>query len=356
MGTTAGTLALIGDAELRDDVDRVTAAAGVQVVHAAEPSGRKAWTGAVAVLLDRDAAHRRAQRALPRRGRVILVTQAQPGPADFQAAIAVGAQHVLTLPAQDGELMAELSEAAEAAVADGPRGAVVAVIAGRGGAGASIFAAALAHTASESSDALLIDADPWSGGTDLLLGIEAHSGLRWPDLTLQGGRLNYAALREALPRHRGVSVLSGGRGGDIEAAPMGAVVEAGSRGGATVVCDVPRRSTAAADTALESADLVIVLVTADVRSCAAAEGVARWVSTVNPNAGVVVRGPAPGGLRSRDVAEIVGLPLLASMRPQPGIAESLERGGLRLPRRSPLAAAARRVMAVLQQHPVVSAA
>jgi secretion/DNA translocation related CpaE-like protein len=151
-------------------------------------------------------------------------------------------------------------------------------------------------------------------------------------------------------------VLSGGRGGDIEAAPMGAVVEAGSRGGATVVCDVPRRSTAAADTALESADLVIVLVTADVRSCAAAEGVARWVSTVNPNAGVVVRGPAPGGLRSRDVAEIVGLPLLASMRPQPGIAESLERGGLRLPRRSPLAAAARRVMAVLQQHPVVSAA
>jgi secretion/DNA translocation related CpaE-like protein len=356
MGSAAGTLVLIGDAELRDDVDRISAAAGVHVVHAAEPSGRKVWTGAVAVLLDRDAAHRCAQRALPRRGRVFLVSHAQPGPADFQAAIAVGAQHVLTLPAQDAELMAELSEAAEAASSDGPRGAVVAVIAGRGGAGASIFAAALAQTASEAGDALLIDADPWSGGIDLLLGIEADSGLRWPDLMLQGGRLNYGALRDALPRYRGVSVLSGGRGGDIDAAPLGAVVDAGSRGGATVVCDVPRRSTAAAETALESADLVIVLAPADVRSCAAAEGVAHWVSTVNPNAGVVVRGPAPGGLRSSDVAEIVGLPLLASMRPQAGIAESLERGGLRLRRRSPLAGAARRVMAVLQQHPVVSAA
>ncbi len=123
-----------------------------------------------------------------------------------------------------------------------------------------------------------------------------------------------------------------------------------------MVCDVPRRSTAAAETALESADLVIVVAPADVRSCAAAEGVARWVSSVNPNAGVVVRGPAPGGLRSRDVAEIVGLPLLAAMRPQAGIAETLERGGLRLRRRSPLAGAARRVMAVLQQHPVVNAA
>jgi secretion/DNA translocation related CpaE-like protein len=357
VGSSAGALVLIGDAELRNDVDRVAAAAGVQVVHADEPSGRKVWAGAVAVLLDRDAAHRCAQRALPRRSCVILVTPVQPGPADFQAAIAVGAQHVITLPDHDDELMAELSDAAEAALTDGPRGAVVAVIGGRGGAGASVFAAALAQTAAEETDALLVDVDPWSGGIDLLLGLESDAGLRWPDLMLQGGRLNYAALRDALPRHRGLCVLSSGRrGADVDAAPLGAIVDAGSRGGAVVVCDVPRRSTAAAETALESADLAIVVVPADVRSCAAAEGVARWVSTVNPNAGVVVRGPAPGGLRSADVAEIVGLPLLAAMRPQTGIAETLERGGLRLRRRAPLVGAARRVMAVLRQHPVVSAA
>lgn len=353
MASTNGILALIGEPVLRDDVDRVAAAAGVRVVHAAEPSSRKVWAGASAVLLDGDAARRCAQQALPRRGRVVLVCHAEPGPAEFQAAIAVGAQRVITLPAHDGDLMAELSDAAEDALQNGPRGAVLAVIAGRGGAGASVFATALARAASQASDAMLIDADPWSGGIDLVLGIEADTGLRWPDLELQGGRLNYAALRDALPRHRGVSVLSGSRtGGDIDAAPLGAVIDAGSRGGATVVCDVPRRSTATAETALESADLVVVVAPADVRSCAAAEAVSRWVSTVNPNAGVVVRGPAPGGLRSKDVAEIVGLPLLAAMRPQPGMAGTLERGGLRIRPRSPLAAAARRVLAVLQQHPI----
>ena len=65
---------------------------------------------------------------------------------------------------------------------------------------------------------------------------------------------------------------------------------------------------------------------------------------------------APGGLRSSDVAEIVGLPLLAAMRPQSDVAVVLERGGLRLRRRSPLAAAARRVLTVVHQHPAVNAA
>ncbi|MDO3640201.1 AAA family ATPase, partial [Mycolicibacterium sp. KC 300] len=49
--TTTGVLALLSDPSLRDDVDRVAAAAGVTVVHAGEPSGRKAWAAAAAVLL-----------------------------------------------------------------------------------------------------------------------------------------------------------------------------------------------------------------------------------------------------------------------------------------------------------------
>lgn len=354
MGSSHGYLALISDPALRGDIDRVCAAAGVGVVHASEPSSRKVWTGALAVLVDVAAAHRCVERALPRRGRVVLVGRAEPCAADWQAAIAVGAQRVLTLPAQDGALMAELSEAAEAVHDEGKRGPVAAVIAGRGGAGASVFATALARLATE---ALLVDVDPWSGGIDLVVGSEADAGLRWPDLQLRSGRLTYGALRDALPRHGGVSVVSGSRaGGDVDAAPLGAVIDAGSRGGATVVCDVPRRSTTAAETALAAADLVVVVTPADVRSCAAAASVARWVSSVNPNSGVVVRGPAPGGLRPAEVADIVGLPLLAAMRPQPGVASTLERGGLRMGRRSPLATAARSVLAMLRQHPVVDAA
>jgi hypothetical protein len=70
---------------------------------------------------------------------------------------------------------------------------------------------------------------------------------------------------------------------------------------------------------------------------------------LNPNVGLVVRGPSPGGLRTREVADVTQLPLLAAMRPEPMLAERLERGGLRLGRRSALGAAAREVLAVLHR-------
>lgn len=349
MTATTGVLALVTDPALRDDVDRVAAAAGVPVVYAPEPSSRKVWSAAAAVLMDVTAAGRCAEQSLPRRDRVVLVGRGEPQVADWKTAISVGAQHVVTLPRQDAELVAELSDAVESSRDDGRRGAVLAVIAGRGGAGASVFSAALAYHAPEP---LLVDVDRWSGGIDLLIGSEAEAGLRWPDLALAGGRLGLAALREALPNLNGIAVLSSGRSSaDIDATALAAVIDAGRRGGATVICDVPRRSTAAVETALDAADLVVLISTADVRACAAAAAMAPWVSATNPNVGLVVRGPAPGGLRSTEVAQGIGLPLLAAMRPQPGMAERLERGGLRLPRRSPLTSAARRVLGVLQQHP-----
>ncbi len=138
---------------------------------------------------------------------------------------------------------------------------------------------------------------------------------------------------------------------EIGALPLGAVIDAGSRAGVTVVCDVARQPTPASETALAAADLVVLITTADVRSCAATAATAQWASAGNPNTGVVVRGPSPGGLRPIDVARIVGLPVLASMRPEPGIEPRLERGGLRLRRRSPLAGAARKVLGVLCQNP-----
>ncbi|WP_422744222.1 septum site-determining protein Ssd [Mycobacterium sp. WMMD1722] len=350
MSNTPAVLALVSDPGLRDDVDRVAAAAGLRVVHTGEPSSRKVWTAAAAVLLDIDGARRCAAMALPRRDRVILLQRAEPLECHWRAAISVGATVVVVLPRQDGELIAALSEAAEARTADHRRGLTAAVIAGRGGAGASTLAAALAIWV---QDALLVDADPWGGGVDLLMGAEHTTGLRWPDLTLGAGRVSWAALRDALPRLDGVSVLSTGRsGGEIGAAALSAVIDAGARGGTTVVCDVPRRSTAAAEAALDAADLVVLITTADVRACASSAAMAPWLTGTNPNVGVVVRGPAPGGLRAADVAAGIGLPLLAAMRPQPGLAAALEQGGMRLARRSPLAVTARRVIDMMRQQPV----
>jgi hypothetical protein len=105
--------------------------------------------------------------------------------------------------------------------------------------------------------------------------------------------------------------------------------------------------TAAVEAALDAADLVAVVCPCDVRSCASLAAVVPAVTAINPNVGLVVRGPSPGGLRSVEVAEVANLPLLAVMRPQMDLPVKLERKGLRLRGRAPLMAAARRVLAVL---------
>ena len=346
-----GVLAVLADPALRDEVDRVAAAVGVRVVHAASavPVSRKAWSAAAAVVLDETSAQGCARTGLPRRAHVIVASGSDAPPATWAAAIDVGAGQVLELPAQEQDLIRELAEAAESVREDGVRGAVLAVIGGCGGAGASLFAAALALAA---NNAMLVDLDPWAGGIDLLVGAETTPGVRWPDLALQGGRLTWSAVRDALPRHRGLSLLSGTRRGyELDGGAVQAVLDAGRRGGATVVCDTPRRMTDAVETALDTADLVIVVSPCDVRACAATATVVPVLAAINPNIGLVVRGPSPGGLRADEVATIAQVPLLASMKPHPGLAEQLEHGGLRMGRRSALAAAARRVLGMLPAHP-----
>lgn len=339
-----GVLAMLTAGELRDELDRIAAAVGVRVVHSGSVT-RKTWSAAAAVVLDEAAAERCGRIALPRRSHVWVLTGDEPVTATWTVAIAVGAERVVRMPEHEHELIRELADAAASARDEGIRGKVVAVIGGRGGAGASLFAVALAHSAAQ---ALLMDLDPWGGGIDLLVGGESAPGVRWPDLALQGGRLHWSAVSEALPRHRGISMLSGTRRGcELDAAPVEAVVDAGRRGGVTVVCDLPRRMTDASHAALDSADLVVLVCPSDVRACAATAAIVPVLTAINPNLGLVVRGPSPGGLRAAEVADIAGVPLLASMRAQPRLAGQLEHGGLRLRRRSALAAAARRVLAAL---------
>lgn len=334
---------MIDDSDLAAGTDRVVAAVGARMVRTANP-GRRAWLAAAAVVADEAGARRCVASGLPRRDGVWVVGRQQPSADVLAVAIEVGAQQMCALPVQEAELARRLAEAADVTAAGSGAGRVVAVTAGRGGSGASVFAAALALCA---ADALLIDVDPCGGGIDLLLGSEAVPGLRWPDVQVQGGRLGWSAVREVLPRRHQVSILSGTRCfHDVEPGALAAVLDAGRRGGTTVVCDIPRQLTAAAVCAVQYADLVVVVTGCDVRGAAAAAAMVSVLTTINPGVGLVVRGPSPGGLLPGEVAAAAGAPLLAAMRPEPVLAQRLEHGGLRLRRRSPLAISARRVLEV----------
>ena len=341
MRSAAPVLMVVGDAELAGNADRVAAAAGTRLIRDPAPA-RKSWVAASAVLLDEDSARRCAGK-MPRRDGVILLVSAAASTSAWSAAVAVGAQHVYCLPADEAEFIGTLADAAERGAASVRPGRVIAVVPGKGGGGASILAAALAQCAGH---ALLIDLDPYAAGVDLLLGLESEPGLRWPDLSSRGGRLTWAAVREALPRRDGLAVLSGTRAyHEIDPALVASVAEAGRRGGATVVCDLPRQFGSPAACAIELADLVVVVTCCDVRAIAAAAAVAGVVRTMSRNVGLAVRGPSPGGLSAKEAVEAVGAPLLAAYRPDPLLPRRLERGGLHVHRRSALAAASHRVLA-----------
>ena len=109
--TSTALFALVQDPSLRDDVDRVAAAAGLRVVHTERPSGRAAWLKAVAVVLDVPAADGLAAADLPRRDRVLLVGRDTPGVQEWRVAARVGAQHFFRLPDQDEELVAAFAAA-----------------------------------------------------------------------------------------------------------------------------------------------------------------------------------------------------------------------------------------------------
>src|SRR5436305_7566124 len=126
MNTSGGLLALVADADLRNEVDRIGAAVGIRVVHALEPSSRKVWEAASAVVLDVETACRCAELAMPRRSRVFLVGRAEPQAGQWEAAIAIGVARVLALPGQEADLVAELADAVESRRSE-RHGAVLAV-------------------------------------------------------------------------------------------------------------------------------------------------------------------------------------------------------------------------------------
>jgi hypothetical protein len=353
---TSGTpvvLTLVSDPDSAASIERIAAAVGARPVPAENPS-RRTWLAAAAVVLDEQSAQRCVLSGLPRREGVVLVSDDEPSASAWAVAIDIGAHQLCALPSQESELVRHLAEATERTSVTGRSGPVIAVTGGRGGAGASVFAAALA---TRGDDALLVDLDPYGGGIDLLLGAESVPGLRWPDLGSQSGRLAWSAVRDALPRRAGVSVLSAARQHhDIDPGAVRSVLEAARRAGTIVVCDVPRQFTPAGVEAVQFADLVAVVTSCDVRGIAAAGATMPVLRPINPAAGLVVRGPSPGGLSAREVAEAAGAPLLAAMRPEPMLDRRLDSAGLRLRRGSPLARAAHAVLDVVQRNGAVRAA
>ncbi|HEX5741571.1 MAG TPA: septum site-determining protein Ssd [Pilimelia sp.] len=320
-------LLVTSDRQLLDDLLRLAAAAGVEPRVALDaPGARPDWTAAPLILVGADQAAACAAAELTHRPGIVLVLR-DGGPAEALAR-RLGASHVAQLPEAEHWLVARLGEPGTR----GPerRARSIAVLGGRGGAGASVLAAALAHTAARASlRTLLVDADPLGGGLDLLLGWEELDGLRWPELAAARGRVDAPALVRALPGRGALALLSWARGDgprDVPVEAMVAALDAGRRGRDVVVLDLPRHLPRSAAVALASADRAVLVVPAQLRATAAAARVAAAAAMHHQALQVIVRGPAPGRLTALDVAQALGLPLAGTLGAEPGLAGALERG------------------------------
>ena len=334
-------LVVTDDEDLLEDLLRLAAAAGVELTCARRPSSRAQWRAASVVVIDGRQLSTAVAAGWPRRSGVYAVVTAEPDSTFWELCVALGIERTMTLPGEDDLLIEVLSSARDL----GPdNGRAIAVIGARGGAGASVLAAAVAVTAAKAgSPVILADCDPWGSGQDILLGVEGRRGLRWPDLMASAGRVGTAALHRALPAVADLST-SGRRQvdsnlgrlsvlchdpqrlGPVPAAVVDVVISSCRRAGELVVLDLPRDPGEAADRALELADLIVMVAPADVRSCYAGRRLLDRIRAAGPLTGLVVRGPAPGGLGADDLAMGLNLPLITSMRLQAKLAKDIEMG------------------------------
>ena len=339
-------LVITNDSQLLDELLRLAAVSGTDVdVVPDVGASRTLWRTARVVLIGADAALRTRTRP-PRRRGVILVGHDLDDADVWELGVHLGAEHVAVLPDGEAWLMDILGSAGDRRLEPAP---ILAVIGGRGGAGATTVAVALAMAAVRANHAtMLLDADPLSGGIDLALGGEGASGLRWDDLGNVQGRLPSAAMAGALPSIEGLTVLTWERTDSaipsIPAEATEAALDAGRRGHDLVIVDLPRSLDLGAQLIADQASLVLVVVPAELRAAASAARVCHQLRGC-ADVRLVVRGPSPGGLDGWLIADALGLPLAVNLKPETGLAAAYERGEAPGARpRSPLAQFASRTV------------
>ena len=310
------------DQSLLDELLRLAAAAGVTPEAAADVGAAlRGWGGAPLVLLGADVAEDMARIAPARRPKVYVVARGSVPDELFRVALAVGAESVAQLPSSEAWLIETLTDLGDA---EPTEALVVGVTGGNGGAGATTFACALGQVAARTGRAIVVDADPLGPGVDRVLGLEDRHGVRWDGLCQTTGRLSARSLREAVPRREGLGALTwhAGPPGTLQAFAVREVLSAARRGHDLVVVDLPRTVDPVVDEVVARCDRLLVVVVPTVAGVASAvRACARHPDPTSVR--LVLRG---SGVEPVAVARATGIPVLARMADQRGLAESIDLG------------------------------
>lgn len=336
-------LLVTDDEALLSDLVRLAAAAGVVPLNARDVAqALESWTTSPIVLVGADLAESLARVQPVRRPQVHIVGTDPLPDALYRAAVGCGAESVVSVRRAEASLVELLTDTGDG---QGVVGITIGVVGGAGGAGATVFAAALAQTVSNFSPTLVVDVDPLGAGIDRILGLESVRGTRWDGLVSASGRLSARSLREALPRREALSILTWptDRASDLPGPAVREALSAGQRGFPVVVLDLPRHRDPVVDDLLARCNHVVLISTLTVPAVASASRMARRLPRHATR--LVARGSAPA---ANDLERLLGVPVLATMANQRGLDETIDLGaGPLRSRRGPLARTARRVAGAL---------
>lgn len=222
-----------------------------------------------------------------------------------------------------------------------------------GGAGASIAAAASALVLSRERPICLVDADALAGGIDLVLGMETEPGLRWQDFSAADGRLDGAALYEALPscpRSPALKVLTWTRSRTPETTynhasannkfdsadrtdrpddvrHIASTISCLIHAGITVIVDCPKQVEYVTTLGALADDTVIVLPTS-VRAIAAAGPLASICAQAGFTPNLAVRYQQHRDISVEEVEYALDLPIVGEIEYCKKVAHEIDVGGL----------------------------
>jgi len=305
-------LVLTADEHFLDQMLSLAATSGSDVHMAHDTaSAQKQWTQASVAIVDDRAVPRDDPWTLERRSNVVLVGHDLDNSDVWQRALKVGAEHVVFLPDATEWLAEQLGTTIRPSTAE-----IMGVLGGCGGAGATTFSAALAmQGAAKQRRVVLVDADPYGAGIDLLLGAEHVPGVRWDGLVDATGTIEHDMLVDALPREHGISFLSFTSQWTPPATlTTSSVLAALCDGGDLVVADLgDARDQSMAEPIMEISTSLVMVVPARVRAVAAAGVRLAALDHLRERLHVVVRTPSPGGLEPEEIAQTLELPLLGTI-------------------------------------------
>ena len=321
--TNSSTIVVaVADPTLHAEAIHIAAATGRQVIDAADDTQlTRHASKALAVLID----DLRASTLGPiARAPNVFAVAADTTPAALR-------DDVYALPAQAADVLRGIGALSLAPPSGAEDGKVIAVLGACGGAGASVLSAALCRVA---GDATLIDAHQFSGGLDLLLGLEATPGARWGEIDFTaGGAVSRAELRGALPATEDdTALLTFPRttvADPFRLSPeeLNAVVHAAGTEGLTVV-DTPLALLP------DRCDLAVIMLRPELRAAAAAARMVAECKAAGVASVLVLRQGAWASLEPGQVEDTAKATVVGQLQDVRGLTKQLDQSGLpvKLPR------------------------